>query len=207
MRVEARAPLITAVPVSGAALRALAAAHPARYPGVLRQRRAAARWRCTACWPATPRAALCRDADGRLGATGIGNRAGRISRQPRSAGIAARRTADARQPDEGAAVSRRLVRLPRLRNGGGNRAAPAAADSATRRTPHSRCASRTSPCTISTTGQRLRGVARRRCSRACEACRATSQEVDDSAGGIDARPPALAASRRRAARTVPGAGA
>ena len=62
---DSRAPLITSVPVSGAALRTLAAAHPARYP-VFFDSAARARWRATACWPANPRAALFRDADGQL---------------------------------------------------------------------------------------------------------------------------------------------
>ena len=67
MRVDSRAPTITVVPVSGAALRSLAADHAARYPVFFDSAASGplARYSMLACEPA---AALMRDADGNLSA-------------------------------------------------------------------------------------------------------------------------------------------
>ena len=65
----AGAPLITTVPVAGVALRTLAALHPGRYP-VLFDSAAAGPLARFSLLTAAPRAALWRDADGVLGASG-----------------------------------------------------------------------------------------------------------------------------------------
>jgi anthranilate synthase component 1 len=67
MRVDSRAPLITAIPVTGAALRSLAANNPARYPVFFDSAASGplARYSMLAGEPA---AALMRDADGQLSA-------------------------------------------------------------------------------------------------------------------------------------------
>jgi anthranilate synthase component 1 len=68
MRVDSRAPLITAVPATGAALRALAADHPQRYP-VFFDSAASGPLARYSMLASVPRAALYRDADGKLSAT------------------------------------------------------------------------------------------------------------------------------------------
>jgi len=67
MRVDSRAPLITTVPVTGAALRSLAADHPTRYPVFFDSAASGplARYSMLAC---EPRATLIREADGTLSA-------------------------------------------------------------------------------------------------------------------------------------------
>ena len=67
MRVDPRAPLITTVAVSGAALRSLAADHPARYP-VFFDSAASGPLARYSMLSSEPVAALYRDADGRLSA-------------------------------------------------------------------------------------------------------------------------------------------
>ena len=66
----ARAPLITTIAVPGAALRTLAAMQPARYP-VLFDSAAEGPLARFSLLTAAPRAALWRDADGNLGASGL----------------------------------------------------------------------------------------------------------------------------------------
>jgi len=66
--VDSRAPLITAVPVSGAALRSLVAHHPARYP-VFFDSAANGPLARYSMLAGEPVAALIRDADGKLSAT------------------------------------------------------------------------------------------------------------------------------------------
>lgn len=65
---DSRAPLVTSVPVSGAALRSLAAAHPARYP-VFFDSAASGPLAMHSMLACEPDAALFRDTDGNLSAT------------------------------------------------------------------------------------------------------------------------------------------
>jgi anthranilate synthase component 1 len=74
-RVDARAPLITAVPVSGASLRTLAATQPQRYP-VFFDSAAIGPLAHYSLLAGEPRAALFRDAQGRLSGQGMTPAAG-----------------------------------------------------------------------------------------------------------------------------------
>ena len=205
MRVDSRAPLITAVPVSGAALRSLAAAQPARYPGVLRQRRErpAGALQHAGLRTRAPRCFATRDGQSERAASRPRRR--RIPRQPRS--VVSQRSEHRRRP------AARRSRCRSSAAGSSTSATKSRRKSSracncrrrTRRTPRSRCASRTSPSTTCAHGPRVRGLASMAMPPRMRELIARSRGRPQRRQPIDARATDARGARRRAAGAVPRA--